>query len=108
MPDADYVRRYPYGAEVVPGGGVHFRMWAPICHRVEVVIEGGAAVELHAEEDGWSSGLAEDVTAGARYRCRLDGEPALFPDPASRFQPNGPHGHSEVVDHHSFRWNDFE
>src|SRR5918996_326880 len=59
MPDADYVRRYPYGAEVVPGGGVHFRIWAPICHRVEVVVEGGPATELRAEGGGWFSGPVE-------------------------------------------------
>ena len=33
---------------------------------------------------------------GDRYRYRLDGE--LFADPASRFQPEGPFGPSQVVD----------
>ena len=107
MPDADYTRRYPYGAEVVPGGGTHFRLWAPICTRIEVVIEGGAAVELCAEGGGWFAGPVEGVTVGARYRYRLDGESSLFPDPASRFQPDGPHGPSEVVDPRAFPWNDF-
>src|SRR5262249_2415703 len=44
--------------------------------------------------------------AGARYRFCLDGEPALYPDPASRFQPEGPHGPSEVVDPSRYSWRD--
>jgi maltooligosyltrehalose trehalohydrolase len=106
MPQPDYTRRYPFGAEVVSDAGTHFRLWAPICARVEVVVEGGPSAELDHEEGGWFSGLVEGVTAGARYRFRLDGEPGLFPDPASRFQPDGPHGPSEVVDPRLFAWND--
>jgi 1,4-alpha-glucan branching enzyme len=33
-------RRLPVGAEALPGGGVHFRVWAPRRRRVEVVFEG--------------------------------------------------------------------
>ena len=51
--------------------------------------------------------MATGVEAGARYRYRLDGNPGLFPDPAARFQPDGPHGPSQVVDPHQFAWNDF-
>jgi maltooligosyltrehalose trehalohydrolase len=43
---------------------------------------------------------------GSLYRFRLDGSSQLFPDPASRFQPDGPHGPSQVVDSNSFRWTD--
>ena len=41
-----------------------------------------------------------------RYRFRLDGEPTLYPDPASRFQPDGPHGPSQIVDARAFPWSD--
>jgi maltooligosyltrehalose trehalohydrolase len=41
------------------------------------------------------------------YAYRLDGGPAC-PDPASRFQPAGPHGPSEIVDPGAFAWNDAE
>ena len=34
------VRRLPVGAEPQPGGGVHFRVWAPRCREVVVEIEG--------------------------------------------------------------------
>jgi maltooligosyltrehalose trehalohydrolase len=100
-------RRLPVGAEALPGGGVHFRVWAPRRGRVEVVFEGArAGVELEREEGGYFSGLAVDAGDGALYRFRLDGEEYLYPDPASRFQPRGPHGPSRVVDPSAFRWGD--
>mgnify|MGYP006145126363 CR=1 FL=1 len=62
-------------------------------------------IELTAEKGGYFSGLAEEIGAGALYRLRLDGGDA-FPDPASRFQPEGPHGPSMVVDPHGYSWHD--
>src|SRR5690606_34678165 len=44
--------------------------------------------------------------AGTRYRFRLDDGDQLFPDPASRFQPLGPLGPSELIDPAAYRWND--
>ena len=105
---AEAPRRLPIGAEVLPGGGVCFRVWAPRRRRVEVVFEGGPvlpALELAPEAGGYFSGEAPDARAGALYRFRLDGE-GPFPDPASRFQPEGPHGPSEVIDPATFRWSD--
>jgi maltooligosyltrehalose trehalohydrolase len=99
-------RRLAVGAEVQPQGGVHFRVWAPRRRSVEVVFEGSAAaVRLDAEPGGYFSGLAPRAAAGARYRYRLDGGDA-FPDPAARFQPDGPDGPSEVVDPGRFDWTD--
>ncbi len=103
-------RRLPVGAEVTPGG-VHFRVWAPSRKRVEVVFEESSAeewevdFELTPEKDGWFSGLVKGAGAGALYKYRLDGGDAL-PDPASRFQPQGPHGPSRVVDPSTFEWTD--
>ncbi len=96
-------RRLPVGAEVVPEG-VHFRVWAPQRKKVEVMA-GKSGIELDREEGGYFSGLAEGLEAGALYRYRLDGGDA-FPDPASRFQPEGPHGPSQVVDPSAFQWTD--
>lgn len=42
------------------------------------------------------------------YQLRLDGEEFLYPDPESRFQPDGPHGPSQVVDPGTFQWSDRE
>jgi maltooligosyltrehalose trehalohydrolase len=99
----------PVGAEVRPEG-VHFRVWAPKRACVEVVFadtggEWPLAVPLTAEDGGYFSGLVEDAGAGALYRFRLDGGDA-FPDPASRFQPEGPHGPSRVVDPDAYAWQD--
>jgi maltooligosyltrehalose trehalohydrolase len=89
----------------VTDSGVHFRVWAPIRKTVDVVIDGGRPVRLEAEGSGYFSGLVSGAQAGSRYRYALDGGEA-FPDPASRYQPKGPHGPSEVVDPAAFQWTD--
>ncbi len=98
-------RRLPVGAEVRPDG-VDFRVWAPRRQRVEVVLDHGSRPEpLTRGAEGYFEGLVSAAAAGARYRFRLDGEITL-PDPASRFQPDGPHGPSEVIDPAAFAWSD--
>ena len=98
-------RRYPVGAELVPGG-VHFRVWAPKRKQVAVRIESDKSLHpLTSEPDGYFAGLVPKIGAGTRYRLALDGGDA-FPDPASRFQPEGPHGPSEVIDPAAFAWTD--
>ncbi|MBN9518017.1 malto-oligosyltrehalose trehalohydrolase [bacterium] len=98
-------RRFPVGAEVVPGG-VHFRVWAPIRTTVEVLVENGPTAALEPEAGGYFSALVPGVAAGARYKFRLDGHASTHPDLASRFQPEGPHGPSQVIDPGAFRWTD--
>jgi maltooligosyltrehalose trehalohydrolase len=56
--------------------------------------------------DGHFAGLCDGVRPGALYRLRVDDDPKLYPDPASRFQPDGPHGPSQVIDPTSFTWTD--
>src|SRR5579871_943798 len=102
MPDR---RRFPVGAEVLPHGGVSFRVWAASRRKVEVVPERGTAMELQPEGGGYFSGILAGASHGDRYRFRLDSAGA-FPDPASRFQPDGPHGPSQVVDPTRFAWSD--
>jgi maltooligosyltrehalose trehalohydrolase len=104
-----HIRRLPVGAEAKSGGGVHFRTWAPDHRRVDVVIERSGGREeqnLEREPDGHFSNLVAGVRAGDRYWMRIDGHDRLLPDPASRFQPDGPHGASEIVDPFVFRWTD--
>ncbi|HMJ13087.1 MAG TPA: malto-oligosyltrehalose trehalohydrolase [Polyangiaceae bacterium] len=100
-------RRYPVGAELV-GGRVHVRVWAPKRSNIEVVAGGpdGRASTLSAEGNGYFSGVAEHLRAGSAYGFRLDGSDRIYPDPASRYQPDGPHGPSQVVDPKSFGWTD--
>lgn len=99
-------RRLPVGAEVQSSGGVHFRVWAPASKSVAVEVEGGRAQELIAEPDGYFAALVREAGAGTRYRFRLEGQERPLPDPASRFQPDGPHGASQVVDPARFEWGD--
>src|SRR5207249_2588652 len=98
-------RRLHIGAEPISGRRTHFRVWAPRARRVDVVVEGGNAGSLDREEAGYFSGVLQ-VAAGTRYRYRLDDDERGYPDPASRFQPEGPHGASEVIDPSAFEWSD--
>lgn len=87
--------------------GVRFRVWAPEASSVDVVFESPepAVAALTKFPDGSFGALVPGVAAGARYRYRLDGGEA-YPDPASRFQPEGIHGPSEVIDPSAFAWTD--
>jgi maltooligosyltrehalose trehalohydrolase len=110
----DVSRRLPIGAEAQPGGGTHFRVWVPQRRRVEIVLpanrraaEGETiARPLVAEGNGYWSGLLSEAVAGTLYQFRLDGDQRLYPDPASRFQPDGVHGPSQVIDPGAFSWSD--
>jgi maltooligosyltrehalose trehalohydrolase len=95
-------RRRAIGAEPV-AGGVDFCVWAPARRSVSVVID-GEEHPLDREADGHFRGVVAGAGAGARYRFRLDDERESYPDPASRFQPEGPHGPSEVVDPTHYAW----
>jgi maltooligosyltrehalose trehalohydrolase len=109
MAGASIQRRMPIGAELVREEGVHFRVWAPARRRVRVVVEDGGRAEpfdLEAEEDGYFSGHVRAARDGSLYRYRLDDDPKLYPDPASRHQPEGPHGPSRVIDPDAYRWSD--
>ncbi|HET8657012.1 MAG TPA: malto-oligosyltrehalose trehalohydrolase [Longimicrobiaceae bacterium] len=95
------------GARPEPGA-VHFRLWSPGSRTVEVVLHGAGRerVEpLHPDGGGYFAGRVEGVGPGARYRYRIDGGRS-YPDPASRWQPEGVHGPSEVVDPDAFEWTD--
>ena len=96
-------RRLAIGAEV-QDRGVHFRVWVPQSKRVSVVIGDGEKFALEAEANGYWSGLVVKARAGMDYRYALDS--GTFPDPASRFQPEGPHGASQIVDASAFTWSD--
>jgi maltooligosyltrehalose trehalohydrolase len=100
------IRRLPIGAEVQPGGDVHFRLWAPAADNVVVVIDPLPAQRMAAEPGGYFSVLIPEARAGMRYGFRLDGQERVLPDPASRFQPDGPHGSSQIVDPTLFAWTD--
>lgn len=103
-------RRFAIGAEA-SDAGTHFRAWAPKASRVDVALatngDSDATFALEKEPDGYFAGLVSAVGVGDRYWLQLDGDATQrYPDPASRYQPEGPHGPSEVVDPHRFAWTD--
>ncbi|HET7340025.1 MAG TPA: malto-oligosyltrehalose trehalohydrolase [Methylomirabilota bacterium] len=86
-------------------GGTAFRVWAPRCRSVEVIVEGRKPEALVRRDDGVFEATVGGVGAAMRYQYRLDGE-RYRPDPVSRFQPEGVHGPSVVVDPSRFPWTD--
>jgi maltooligosyltrehalose trehalohydrolase len=86
---------------------VHFSVWAPAAYSVEVeLVDAAARVPLEREhEDGMWSGSVARAGAGSRYSYWLNGN-LRRPDPYSRFQPEGVHGPSEVVDPDAYAWRD--
>src|ERR1700681_4432229 len=107
-------RRYPIGAELIGANETHFRVWAPKAQRVDLVLEDSAERNanrtfhpLACEDGGYFSGVAQ-AAAGSLYRFRVNNAEHFHPDPASRFQPHGPHGPSQIVDPTRFQWTDSE
>jgi maltooligosyltrehalose trehalohydrolase len=94
------------GATYLGGTRCRFCVWAPLIRKVEVhlISPEDRAVPLQSGARGYHHGVIEGVGPGALYRYLLDGERER-PDPASRFQPQGVHGPSQVTDS-NFPWND--
>ncbi|MCX6022007.1 MAG: malto-oligosyltrehalose trehalohydrolase, partial [Chloroflexi bacterium] len=94
------------GATLLDGGRCRFVVWAPQADTVEVhiVAPQERMIPLGRSDDGYFEGVAADVGPGARYSYRLDGNRDR-PDPASRFQPDGVHGPTQVTDP-AFAWED--
>ena len=84
---------------------MHFRVWAPTPKSISLVIERNAQlhdITMDAEPDGYRAALVEDAGPGTRYWYRVNDD--LVADPASRYQPEGPFGASEVVDPGHYAW----
>jgi maltooligosyltrehalose trehalohydrolase len=95
----------PLGA-IPTAGGTRFLVWAPRTRSVDVHLlgRGDRVVPMAAVGRGYYEALVAGVAPGARYLYRLDGVRER-PDPASRLQPEGVHGPSEVVAR-EFSWTD--
>jgi len=88
------------------GGHCRFCVWAPFTDTVTVhLLSPQDRLEgLTRNPHGYHSGVLDGVEPGALYLLRLD-HGQERPDPASRFQPQGVHGPSQVVDP-DFDWTD--
>ncbi len=107
------------GAHCVPGG-VLFRLWAPRCREVSVKVMRGKEGDFfqpsvfpmgpspsagQGGQDGFFEAFVPGAGAGTRYVYQLDGR-LERPDPASRHQPEGVHGPSQVTNPQSYVWRD--
>src|SRR5579863_6205887 len=100
--------RMAYGATPVGAEGVQFRAWAPNAQKLALKVEGHPARFVPMMRDGEDFEVfIPDVHPGDRYRFVLD-EAQERPDPASRSQPEGVHGPSEIVSPDAFQWSDHE
>ena len=110
LPMSTAKRCYPIGAEVIGENRTHFRVWAPEARELDVVVEYGPNLQrtfhpLSPEQGGYYSG-ALDVGVDTRYWFRVNSGEKFYPDPASRFQPEGPHGPSCIIDPRQFQLTD--
>ncbi len=94
------------GATYLGNGRCRFLVWAPLVDRVEVrlVAPQERLAPLEKSAHGYFTAEIEGIEPGSLYFFRLDGRQE-HPDPASRGQPRGVHGPSQVVDPH-FPWDD--
>jgi len=95
----------PFGAECRDDGTIRFRLWAPAAASVRLCLNDQVDREFDMPErgDGWFELVTRDARPGSLYRFNIDREQCV-PDPASRSQPSGVHGPSEVIDPTAFSW----
>lgn len=95
-----------FGPQILDDGNVRFTVHAPACEQLTLSIEGEDAQEIPMTDEGERTYVAmARVPVGTKYWFRVpDGNPR--PDPASRFQPDGVHGTSQLIDPHSYSWQD--
>src|ERR1700726_632217 len=98
----------PFGAQLTAAGKVRFRLWAPAAQQVDVILYhtgGTQLLAMRALPGGWFALETAAARAGSLYRFRLDGVREVA-DPASRCNPQGVHGPSEVIEPTAFAWDD--
>ena len=90
-------------------GLAEFRVWAPEAQSAHLVLEPAAGVAerlpMTKRMEGEFAAQVETAHAGDLYRIQLDNQ-VPWPDPASRFQPRGVHGPSQLIDPSAFVWSD--
>jgi maltooligosyltrehalose trehalohydrolase len=91
------------GATILSGGRVQFTVWAPDRTSVELkIVDQNRTLQMDSGPDGYFCAIV-DGAPGMKYQFILDGE-LERPDPASRYQPDGVHGPSMVIDPDAFEW----
>jgi maltooligosyltrehalose trehalohydrolase len=100
------------GAVALPESRCEFRVWAPLLDSIDVQIWDSVDAAtprlfpLKRQSQGYWQATIDQVIPGALYAYRLNNNDTLRPDPASRCQPEGVHGRSQVVDPQQLIWQD--
>jgi len=72
------------GAVISKDGRCRFRVWAPLCKKLElhILVPEDFVIPMEAKQFGYHTAVLERLTAGSRYKYRFqDGKE--FPDPVS-------------------------
>ncbi|MBV8885857.1 MAG: malto-oligosyltrehalose trehalohydrolase [Chroococcidiopsidaceae cyanobacterium CP_BM_RX_35] len=95
------------GADYHSSGDCEFTVWAPLLQEVavQIVAPKQRLLPMHKDASGYWKAVASDVEPGTLYFYKLEGANDR-PDPASKFQSQGVHGPSQVVDPNAFSWAD--
>jgi len=103
------IETQPRFGTVFVEGGVRFRFYASAAQTIALELAdaaGNRSVPMQPAGAGWFEAFDERAGHGTRYAFRIDGAGQTVPDPASRFQPEGVHAPSMVVDTRAFAWPD--
>ena len=89
------------------GNQTIFTVWAPLKRIMvlHIVHPKDQQFQMTKDEEGYWQVTVENLPNDTCYFFKPDGEQD-FPDPASRYQPEGVHGPSQIVDHSLYQWND--
>lgn len=98
---------FKLGATYLGDGRCSFCVWAPFAGKVEVLFpaSGDRLEPLENGTHGYFYSALRNIKPGDLYFYLLDGKKKR-PDPASKYQPQGVHGPSQVVDLRNFMWSD--
>ncbi|MBV8885776.1 MAG: malto-oligosyltrehalose trehalohydrolase [Chroococcidiopsidaceae cyanobacterium CP_BM_RX_35] len=95
------------GAESDGSGNCEFSVWAPLLKEVavQIVSPHKRLIPMTKDEAGYWKVTTADVETGTLYFYKLENT-IERPDPASKFQPQGVHGPSQVINPSLFAWTD--
>lgn len=108
LAEPDKIPTKRLGATPVTANETYFRVWAPLRNSTVVEIHNKdttSQCELTRDTEGYFSGTLANVHPGTRYQYCLD-HTVTRPDPTSRYQPEGVHGVSQIIDPANFPWTD--
>src|SRR5579863_3077209 len=83
-----------------------FDVWAPFARRVSVEADGTVYPMQGPDDRGYWSCQVESAGPGTEYGYLIDDNSKRYPDPRSKWQPNGVHGLSRIYDQAAFEWSD--